>query len=288
MIDEPQRPRVGKKGAIRPLVLLYGAVAYSFFVVTALYALGFLADAVVYRTIDDGPTSPWEVAVAVDLVLLSLFALQHSGMARVTTKQWLARFVPRSVERSTYVLVTSVVLMVIFTQWRPLPAMVWEVDAEAARVGIWAVYGAGWTLVIGSTFLIDHLDLFGLRQVYLRARQRPYQPPAFRMPWLHRAVRHPLMTGFVIAFWATPTMTAGHALFAGVMTGYILVGVRLEERDLRAAFPDYAAYAASTPRFVPRLHRRIRSTSRPTSPSESRTRHGRSGDREGPCDLRSR
>ncbi|MDN5916031.1 MAG: hypothetical protein L0I76_13140 [Pseudonocardia sp.] len=233
-------------------VLGYGALAYLLFLVSVLYAIAFLADAVVPYTVDSGRVTgaAWS-AVIIDLLLLSAFAIQHSVMARPAFKRWWTRFVPASIERSTYVLLSSLILLGIFWLWQPLPAIVWDVGPTAARDVLWAVYLAGWGLVVLSTFMINHFDLFGLRQVYRRARAMDPAPLGFGASMLYRVVRHPIMTGFFIAFWATPTMTWGHLLFAAVASGYIIVAVRFEEHDLRRALPEYAEYAARTPRFVP-------------------------------------
>lgn len=243
-------------------VLGYGVVSYAAFLAVALYAVGFLADAVVPTTVD-GPrtwaaTGSTAMAVVVDLALLGLFGVQHSVMARAGFKRWWGRYVPVPIERSTYVLATSVVLFGVFTLWQPLPTVVWDVPDGPGRTVVWALYGLGWVTVVGSTFLIDHFDLFGLRQVYLAVRDRRYRAPGFVTPLLYRVVRHPLMLGFFIVFWATPTMTVGHLLFAVVISGYIVVGTSLEERDLVAETPEYADYAARTPRFFPRVRSRSR------------------------------
>lgn len=250
--------------ATRAAGLVYGGVAYAAFLAAAAYAAGFLAGGGVPTTVDGPSTTSTITAVGVDLVLLSLFALQHSVMARASFKRWWTNFVPTSVERSTYVLSASLFLLLLFTQWQPVPNVIWDVDSNTGRIAIWALYGLGWLTVAGSTFLIDHCDLFGLRQVYLHARRLPYRAPGFRTPLLHRLVRRPLMSGFFILFWATPTMTVGHLLFAAALSGYILIGIPLEERDLVADSPEYAAYAARTPRFIRRLRAHPEEPSRRT------------------------
>jgi methanethiol S-methyltransferase len=240
----------------RGLILGYGAVAYLAFLGVFVYTVGFLANAVVPKAIDDGTSGPVVPAVLVNVGLLALFAAQHSIMARPWFKRWWTKFVPASIERSTFVLAASLVLALLLWQWRPLPATVWSFDESWVRAALWATYGLGWLLVVGSTFLIDHFDLFGLRQVVAGARDRSVEPPAFRQPLLYRLVRHPIMLGFVIAFWATPDMSVGRMLFAALATGFIVVAVRFEERDLVAYHGKaYERYAAQVPRFVPRLAR---------------------------------
>jgi methanethiol S-methyltransferase len=197
----------------RTLILGYGAVAYVAFLAVFSYTVGFVANSGVPKGIDDGSPSPVALAVLVDAGLLTLFAMQHSIMARPWFKRWWIRFVPASIERSTFVLAASLVLAVLLWQWRPLPAEVWSVEGAWSRAALWGLYGFGWLMVVGSTFLIDHFDLFGLRQVVTRVRERPLEPIRFRQPLLYRLVRHPIMVGFLIAFWAAPDMSAGRILF---------------------------------------------------------------------------
>lgn len=253
---------VGRPTACRTtkaLSLSYGMVSYLIFLGTFLYAIGFVGNLLVPKAIDSGPLALPPEAVAVDLLLLGLFAVQHSVMARPAFKRWWTRFVPPHLERSTYVLASSVALILLFWQWRPLPGVVWEVQHPGAVAGLWGLFGAGWLLVLISTFLIDHFDLFGLRQVYLYAKGQPYIPPPFRTPVLYRIVRHPIMLGFLIAFWATPTMTWGHLLFAGMTTAYILIGVFLEDRDLRNTFGNaYEEYRRQVSMIVPWLGKRLK------------------------------
>jgi protein-S-isoprenylcysteine O-methyltransferase Ste14 len=237
--------------------LFYGAFSYLAFVAVFLYGVGFLADIVVPRTVDHGgPTAGTATAAAIDALLLAVFAVQHSVMARPGFKRRWTTLVPRHVERSTYVLVASAALALAFWQWRPIPAVVWDVPAPAARVLLWTLFALGWIWVLAMSFAIDHFDLFGLRQVAHHLRGLADRPPSFAVPFPHRLVRHPMTLGFFPAFLAAPTMTVGHLLFAGLGCGYIVVGVRLEERDLAVELPEYAAYAAATPRFIPRLGRR--------------------------------
>lgn len=237
----------------RTLTLAYGAAAYVAFLGVLLYTVGFLAGAGVPKDVDDGPAGPAWQAVLVDLLLLGAFAVQHSVMARPWFKRWWTRIVPAAVERSTYVLVASLVVALLLWQWRPLPDQVWSVETPWARALLWSGHLLGWGVLLLSTFLIGHFDLFGLRQALARARDRRYDEPGFREPLLYRLVRHPLMVGFLIAFWVTPQMSAGRLLFAAAATGYILVGVRLEEHDLRRQLGEpYHRYLERTPRFVPR------------------------------------
>jgi len=246
------RPTIGSLGSLG-----YAVVAYASFLAVFAYAVPFLADTVVPRTIDHGgPRAGTAVAVTIDALLLGIFAVQHSLMARPAFKRRWTTLVPAHVERSTYVLVASAALALAFWQWRPIPTVVWDVSSPAARVLLWTLFALGWVWVLAMTFAIDHLDMFGLRQVARHLRGLADRPPSFALPLPHRLVRHPMMLGFVVAFLATPTMTVGHLLFAALGCGYILVGVRLEEHDLTEELPEYAAYAAATPRFVPGLGRR--------------------------------
>ncbi len=225
------------------IAFLYGAVAYAVFFMSFLYAIGFVGNVVVLKSIDSGPASTLSEALLVNLALLGLFALQHSGMARQGFKRWWTRIVPQPTERSTYVLTSSLLLLLLFWQWRTVPGVVWEVESPAAKAILWLLFAMGWTQVLVSTVLIDHFDLFGLRQVYLFARGKAYESPAFEESSLYKYVRHPLLLGFIIAFWATPRMTVGHLIFAVATTGYMLIAIQLEEQDLLAfhggAYEDY-------------------------------------------------
>lgn len=230
----------------------FGAASYLVFVATFLYAIGFVTGIGVPKTVDSGAPGPIGEAVVIDLLLLSLFALQHSGMARRPFKRWLTRVVPAPVERSLYVLLASLALIAIYWQWRPIPQVIWQIDHPQASMAVMVLSLAGWLLVLASTFLISHFELFGLRQVALHLAGRPMPGPQFRTPALYRLVRHPIYLGFIIAFWATPVMTAGHLLFAAVTTAYILVGIALEERDLVHQFGDeYRRYRAGVPMLLP-------------------------------------
>jgi protein-S-isoprenylcysteine O-methyltransferase Ste14 len=238
-------------------ILTYGIVSYLVFLGVFLYAIGFVGDAVVPKTVDSGPAGPLAQALLVNLGLLTLFALQHSGMARPAFKRWLTRIVPSPAERSTYVLASSAAMVLLFAFWQPIPARIWDVQEPIARAALDVLYLAGWALVLYATTLIDHFDLFGLRQVFLHFGERTYRGKSFMTPSLYRVIRHPLYVGWLTVFWATPTMTVGHLLLAGVVTAYILVAIQLEERDLLAQLGDgYARWRASTPMFVPRLGRR--------------------------------
>lgn len=241
----------------RLLTIGYGAVCYLVFLAVFLYSIGFVGDLVVPRTVDSGVAASLTEAFVVNLLLLGLFAVQHSVMARPAFKRWWTRFVPAPIERSTYVLLASLALALMFWQWRTMPTVIWDVTWQPGRVLLWILFGLGWAMVLLSTFLINHFDLFGLRQVYLAWRGTPYTAVAFRTSMLYRTVRHPLMLGFLIAFWAAPTMTAGHLLFAASTTAYILVALQLEERDLTAQIGEqYRDYRARVPMLVPGFHRR--------------------------------
>jgi len=238
----------------RPGMFLYGLFCYAVFFGVFLYAVGFIGGFMTPTTLDGAPRLAFGSALAVDVALLAVFALQHSGMARPAFKRWWTRVVPEAAERSTYVLLSSLALVALFVLWQPLGGVVWQVTAGAAHTAVLGLYLFGWALLLYATFLIDHFDLFGLTQSWRYARGESYRPPQFHTPSLYKVVRHPLYIGWLTIFWAAPTMTASHLLFAVLSSGYILIAIQLEERDLVSAFgADYLAYRKRTPMLVPRL-----------------------------------
>lgn len=240
----------------RFLILLYGVACYAVFFATFLYAIGFIGNLWVPKAMDSARSTSVGAAVLIDLGLLALFALQHSVMARPAFKRAWTRVIPESAERSTYTLLSSVALILLFWLWRPVGGVVWNVENETTRMALYALYAFGWALLLYTTFLLNHFDLFGLRQVWLQFRGRPYTHLPFKTPTLYRWVRHPLYVGWLTIFWATPTMTVTHLLFALMTTAYILIAIQLEERDLVAALPEYADYRKRVPMLVPGTKRR--------------------------------
>ena len=237
----------------RILSFVYGVLTYVFFLATFLYAIGFVGNLVVAKSIDSGTAVPVSHALPIDAALLALFAIQHSVMARRGFKQWWTKIVPEPIERSTYVLISSLLLALLFWQWRPIFAVVWEIESPLIRVVVQTMFWLGWLVVLLSTFMIDHFDLFGLRQVYLHLLGKKAAAPAFVTPGLYRWVRHPILLGFLIAFWAAPTMTVGNALFAAATTAYMVAAIQLEERDLIETFGEaYREYRKRVAMLIPR------------------------------------
>jgi protein-S-isoprenylcysteine O-methyltransferase Ste14 len=240
----------------RVLVFVYGVVAYAIFFVTFLYAAGFVGNLFVPKGIDSAPQVPFIQALLVNLGLLGLFAVQHSVMARPFFKRWLTRFIPAAAERSTFVLTASLALIALFVYWEPMGGVVWSVENPTAQILLHVGFAFGWLQVLASTILINHFDLFGLRQVWLNLQNKPYTELRFGTPVLYRIVRHPLYLGFLLGFWMTPVMTAAHLVFALATTAYILIAIQLEERDLMAAHPEYAEYRRKVPMLIPFIGRR--------------------------------
>jgi protein-S-isoprenylcysteine O-methyltransferase Ste14 len=244
---------------MKPISVLYGVVAYLVFFASFLYAIGFAGNLLLPKTIDSGMGAGLGESLAINLALLGLFAVQHTIMARPAFKNWWTRIIPAQLERSTFVLVASLVLFLLYWQWRPMTGVVWSVENAIGAGILWSLFAFGWLMVLISTFLINHFDLFGLRQVYLYFKGEKYTHVTFRTTGLYRIVRHPIMLGFIVAFWATPLMTAGHLLFAIATTVYIVVGVHFEEHDLKAFLGgDYENYQARVPMLCPvRFGRRM-------------------------------
>lgn len=236
----------------RYVAVLYGVVSYAIFFGTFLYAVGFVSDLPVPKGINQGTVVPLPEALIVNMLLLSLFAVQHSVMARPQFKQRWVQFVPKSVERSTYVLLASLTLLLLFWQWRPIPEVIWRIDDPLLATATSLLSMFGWFFALTSTFMINHFELFGLSQVIQNLRRKETPAPQFRTPIYYRFVRHPIYLGFIIAFWAAPTMTAGHLLFAGVTTAYIFVGIVLEESDLIELFgAEYRSYKERVGMLLP-------------------------------------
>jgi methanethiol S-methyltransferase len=245
-------PDVSGFRIVKVIAFFYGIVAYIAFFVTILYAIGFVMGVFVPKTIDTGSETSNVEAIVINLLLMSLFAVQHSVMARKRFKAWWTQFVPKAIERSTYVLFASLSLLLLFWQWRPMPAIVWQIDNPDDAASVAVIGLMGWILVFISTFLINHFELFGLQQVANNLADREAPAPRFRTPLIYRFVRHPIYLGFIIAVWAAPTMTVGHLLFAAVITAYIFVGICLEERDLVELFgEDYRQYRKRVSMLIP-------------------------------------
>jgi methanethiol S-methyltransferase len=237
-------------------IFLYGLISYAIFFIVFLYGIGFIGGFLTPTLLDGTPHATLPIALAVDLGLLAAFAIQHSGMARPAFKRWWTRVVPQAAERSTYVLLSSLALAALFVWWEPIGGVVWKLSGTA-RSTVIGLYLAGWALLLYTTFLIDHFDLFGLKQVWRRLFNKTYRAPAFRTPTLYKVVRHPLYVGWLVIFWSAPTMTAAHLLFAAACTAYILIAIRWEERDMVAAFGStYVDYRDRTPMLVPRFRTR--------------------------------
>ena len=240
----------------RIVTLLYGVAAYLTFFGVFLYAVGFIGGFATPTRLDGAPTHPLGVSLCIDVALLAAFALQHSGMARPAFKRWWTRLIPQSAERSTYVLASNLVMLALFAAWQPIGGVIWTTSG-GARLVVIGGYLAGWAVLFYATCLIDHFDLFGLAQVWRRFTGQAYEAPKFHTPSLYRIVRHPLYVGWLMIFWAAPTMTVAHLVFALMTTAYILFAIQLEERDLVDAFGrDYAEYRERVPMLIPGMRRR--------------------------------
>lgn len=237
--------------------LFYGVLSYAIFFATFLYAIGFVGNIYVPKGMDSIPNVPMTQALLINLGLLGVFAIQHSVMARPLFKRWLTKFIPQSMERSTYTLASSLALILLFWLWEPMGGLVWSITSPTGVALMYVGFAFGWLLVLLCTFLINHFDLFGLRQVWLNFRNKPYTPLDFKLPYLYQIVRHPMYVGWFFAFWCTPTMTVAHLAFALATSAYILIAIQLEERDLLDAHPEYREYRKQVPMIVPFLRKRL-------------------------------
>ena len=238
----------------RVLAFSYGTLCYVLFLITFLYGVAFLGNIGLDRTIDGTPSIPFWQALCINALLLGVFAVQHSVMARPGFKQWWTTFVPTPVERSTYVLFSSLALLLLFYLWQPMGGTVWEVQDSLARGMVYSLFAGGWLLILVTTFLINHFDLFGMRQVWLYLTEQPYTPITFTTPGLYRYVRHPLYVGWLLTFWAAPTMTTAHLVFSVMTTAYIVIAIQFEERDLAEVHGTaYDEYRTQVPMLVPGL-----------------------------------
>lgn len=255
----------------RTIAFIYGVVVYAVMLLTFLYLFGFLANFLVPKGIDDGPATPAGLALTINVLLIALFGASHSIMARPGFKQWWTRMVPKTVERTTYVLVATAIMILLFWQWRPMGQIVWQADAAWLQALVWAVYVLGIVLLLASTFVIDHFDLFGLRQVTLNFLNKSYTDLGFKVTFFYKFVRHPLYVGWFLIFWATPNMTLGHLVFAIGMSAYILIAIPYEERDLVKYHGDaYTRYKSRVPMLIPRfgkVHETVKSP--PGRPAQS-------------------
>ena len=253
------------------IALIYGVFSYAIAMASLVYGIGFIGNILVPKSIDSPATGGVTEAIVVNLLLLGVFAVQHSVMARPGFKEAWTRLVPKTVERSTYVLISGLLLAGVYWHWQPINATVWSVENPVGRIALYTLYGLGWVILVSSTFMINHFDLFGLRQVYLRLKNAPYTPLPFVQVAFYKFVRHPIMLGFLVIFWSAPTMSAGHLLFAAASTGYIFIGIFLEERDLRRTIgAPYEQYRREAAMILPLPRRKPDDAS--ADPSAGRTR----------------
>jgi protein-S-isoprenylcysteine O-methyltransferase Ste14 len=252
VVSRDDELRLGQSAARRAAIFAYGLIAYAMFLVVILYTIGFVGNLFVPKTIDSGLPGAVGPSLLINGLLLGLFAVQHTIMARPAFKRWVTRIIPQAAERSTFVVASALCLGLLFWQWRPVPTVVWDLANPTAQALLIGLSLAGYAIVVIASFMVSHFDLFGVRQVYLNLQDRTYQPIPFRISGWYKLVRHPLMVGFLIAFWVTPTMTVGHLFFAAMVTGYILVGIRFEERDLVAHFGNqYREYRRRVSGLIP-------------------------------------